>query len=84
MTNNPIRLHICTHCGTAGNGYITYDNGFEFNCYCCSKVDPLQPHEVPPELWAMKARYSINCLKSAGSVAQSNFPRNINSGIKEN
>jgi len=37
MTNNPIRLHICTHCGTAGNGYITYDNGFEFNCYCCSK-----------------------------------------------
>jgi hypothetical protein len=29
-------------------------------------------------------RYAEHVLKSAGSVAQSNFPRNINSGIKEN
>ena len=84
MSMNPIRNHICSHCGTAGNGYITYDSGFEFNCYYCSKVDPLQPHEVPPELQSQKYRYAEHVLKSAGSVAQSNFPRNINSGIKEN
>ena len=78
MTSNPIRNHICSHCGTIGNGYITYDSGFEFNCYCCSTIDPLQPHEVPPELRAMKGRYSINCLKSNG-IPQANFPSFVTS-----
>ena len=68
MSMNPIRNHICSHCGTAGNGYITYDSGFEFNCYYCSKVDPLQPHEVPPELQSQKYRYAEHVLKSAGNT----------------
>jgi hypothetical protein len=37
-----------------------------------------------PELQNQKYRYAEHVLKSAGSVAQSNFPRNINLGIKEN
>ena len=62
MTNNPIRLHICTHCGTAGNGYITYDNGFEFNCYCCSNVEPLKANEITPELKMQKYKYAEHVL----------------------
>jgi len=61
MTNNPIRSHTCSHCGTTGNGYITFDNTWEFNCYCCSKVDVLKPSEIPPQV--DKRYYSINVLK---------------------
>jgi hypothetical protein len=68
MTNNPIRSHTCSHCGTTGNGYITFDNTWEFNCYCCSKVDILKPNEIPQGV--DKRYYSINVLKTRKVIAR--------------
>ena len=64
MTSNPIRVHICGHCGTAGNGYITYDSGFDFNCYSCSNVEPLKPNEITPEFRRQKYLYAEHVLKT--------------------
>ena len=77
MTNNPIRQHLCRHCGYYGQGYIEYDQGFEFHCWLCSNVDPLKDDEIPPELQMLKGRYSVNVLQSCGAVAQGNFPKFI-------
>ena len=77
MSINPRSTHICSHCGRTGNGYITYENGFEFNCYCCSCVDKLLDSEIPPELMSQRYKYSVNVLKSCGAVAQGNFPKFI-------
>ena len=82
MTINPIRRHICSHCGTAGNGYFSWDNTWEYNCYCCSCVDKIPDSEIPPEIQGVKGRYSVNVLKSCG-IPQSNFPHYTNKGIKE-
>ena len=82
MTVNPIRHHLCRHCGHYGQGYVEYNNGFEFHCWLCSNVDVIPDNEVPPELLAQKGRYSINVLKSCG-IPQSNFPHYTNKGIKE-
>ena len=67
---NPIRSHICGHCGTTGDGYITWDSGFEFNCYCCSNVEPLKPDEITPELRAQKYLYAEHVLKSRKVIAR--------------
>jgi hypothetical protein len=73
---------ICPHCGRTGQGYLTWDREFEFNCYCCSCVSSIPDKEIPPELMSQKHRYSVNVLKSNG-IPQSNFPRYTNKGIKE-
>jgi len=73
MTSNPIRSHICSHCGTAGNGYMTFDNGWEFNCYCCSNVDKMNPTEIPPQV--DKRYYSVNVLQSSNVFQGSGRPK---------
>jgi uncharacterized protein YlaI len=78
MTSNPIRKHLCTHCGHFGQGYIEYNDGFEFHCWLCSNVDKIPNSEIPPELKAQKGRYSVTCLKSNG-IPQANFPSFVTS-----
>ena len=66
---------ICPHCGRTGQGYVTFDFGWEFNCYCCSCVSKIPDNEIPPELQSQKYKYSEHVLKSSGGVAQGNFPK---------
>ena len=80
MSINPILRHTCSHCGHTGQGYFTFDNGWEFNCYMCSCVDKIPDKEIPPEVQMLKPRYSINVLKSGGAVARGSFPKFSNGG----
>jgi hypothetical protein len=77
----------CQHCGITGQGNVEYnadEKQWVFHCWLCSCETPIENKQIPPELQNQKYRYAEHVLKSAGSVAQSNFPRNINLGIKEN
>ena len=69
---------ICPHCGRTGQGYLSYDHSWEFNCYCCSCVSTIPDKEMPPNL--DKRQYSEHVLKSSGGVAQGNFPRYNDNG----
>jgi len=75
MTTNPIRKHLCRHCGHYGQGYVEYNNGFEFHCWLCSNVDVLAENEIPPELQALKHRYSVNVLQSSNVFQGSGRPK---------